>query len=104
MDTLCITGVRRSRSTGPEMRMADMPLERGISHVTVWRRLTRRHVCRREGIYGRVAYWIAAEVGGGETVWVVRGRGDADWHTGKDVLGRVGPGIRRVCRGGRDRV
>lgn len=71
VDALCITGVRRSRSTGPEMGLANMALKRGISHITVRRRLTRRHVCRRERIHGRVAYMIAAEVGGGETIWVV---------------------------------
>lgn len=104
MDTLCIAGVRRRRGAGPEMGLANMALERGISHITVGRGLTRRHVRRREGIHGRVARLIGCEVGGGETIWVVCGCGDAGWHAGHDILRRVGAGIRRVRRGGGDRV
>jgi len=62
VDALCIAGVRRSRSTSSEVSLANVALERGISHITVRRRIARGHVCRREGIDGRVAYLIAGEV------------------------------------------
>jgi hypothetical protein len=47
-----------------------MALKRGISHITVRRRLARGEVCGREGIDGRVAYLIAGDVGR-ETIRVV---------------------------------
>ena len=63
VDTLCIAGVRRGRSTSSEVSLANVALERGISHTAVRRRMARGHVCRGEGIDGRVAYLIAREVG-----------------------------------------
>ena len=92
VDALCVAGVRRSGSTGSEVSLANMALERGISHITVRRRLARGHVCRGEGIDGRVAYLIAGEVGG-ETIRVARGRGYAGRHAREDVLGGVGTGV-----------
>lgn len=70
VDALCITGVGRSRSTSPEVGLANMALKRGISHITVRRRLARGHVRRGKGIDGRVAHLIAREVGS-ETIRVV---------------------------------
>lgn len=93
VDALCVAGVRRSRSTGPEMGLANMALERGISHITVGRGLTRRHVRRRERVHGGVAHLIAGEVCGGETIRVVCRGGKTGWHAGDDVLGRVGAGV-----------
>lgn len=70
VDALSVAGVRRSRSTGPEVGLANMALKRGISHITVRRRLARGKVRGREGIEGRVAYLIAGDVGR-ETIRVV---------------------------------
>ena len=104
VDALCIAGVRRRRSTGPEMSLANMALERGISHITVGRGMTRRHVRRREGIHGRVACLIAGEVGGGKTIRVVCRSGDTGWHARQNVLRRLRARIRRMSRRGGDRV
>lgn len=101
VDALCVAGVRRCRSTSSEVRLAHMALKRGISHVTVRRRLARGEVCGGEGVDGRVAYLIAVDVWG-ETIRVVVVY--ASWHAGEDVLGRVGTGVRRVGGGRGERV
>lgn len=70
MDALSITGVGRGRSTSPEVGLTNMALKRGISHISVRRRLGRGEVGGREGINGRVACLIARDVGS-ETIRVV---------------------------------
>jgi len=70
---LCIAGIRRGSGAGPEMRLADMGLER---RMAAWRGLARGEIGVAERIRrGGVAHGVCGEIG--ETIRIVGGGGHA---------------------------